>query len=309
MPLELATRYHDMRTARACLHQIGAAPLPRGWEAGGCCGRARHGNRGMGACARHIRTGHGDEHRTVRHLSPCAVRLGGPDHGRLRITVGRGSPEAPVLRNAVEVRQVGALHGKRPATTLRGPVVTNQLVGTLLEGLVCVVGIPLDDRGAFPCPCRRRRQRHVDRALRLCARCDREQAGDGKDEALHCVPPLVRLIHALNRPENTPATLGGSTVGGHESTVKAQGASTRTAQVGPLMRRRAGGRMKNSMRASLPGATGVVAAAGSALCCAGPVLAVTVGVSGAGLSAFEPLRPYFLGATAFFLVLGFVLLD
>jgi len=46
-------------------------------------------------------------------------------------------------------------------------------------------------------------------------------------------------------------------------------ASTRTAQVGPLMRRRAGGRMKNSMRASLPGATGVVAAAGSALCCAG----------------------------------------
>ena len=67
--------------------------------------------------------------------------------------------------------------------------------------------------------------------------------------------------------------------------------------------------MKNSMRASLPGATGVVAAAGSALCCAGPVLVVTVGVSGAGLSAFEPLRPYFLGATAFFLVLGFVLLD
>ena len=67
--------------------------------------------------------------------------------------------------------------------------------------------------------------------------------------------------------------------------------------------------MKNSMRASLPGATGVVAAAGSALCCAGPVLAVTVGVSGAGLSAFEPLQPYFLGATAFFLVLGFVLLD
>ena len=52
-----------------------------------------------------------------------------------------------------------------------------------------------------------------------------------------------------------------------------------------------------------------MAAAGSALCCAGPLLAVTVGVSGAGLSRFEPLRPYFLGATAFFLVLGFVLLD
>jgi len=35
---------------------------------------------------------------------------------------------------------------------------------------------------------------------------------------------------------------------------------------------------------------------------------VTLGVSGAGLSAFEPLRPYFLAATALFLVLGFVLL-
>ena len=63
------------------------------------------------------------------------------------------------------------------------------------------------------------------------------------------------------------------------------------------------------MKAALPGVSGVVATAGSALCCAGPVLAVTVGVSGAGLSAFEPLRPYFLGATALCLVLGFVLLD
>lgn len=65
----------------------------------------------------------------------------------------------------------------------------------------------------------------------------------------------------------------------------------------------------DSMKAGLPGATAVVAAAGSALCCAGPLLAVSVGISGAGLSRFEPLRPYFLGATAFFLVLGFVLLD
>ncbi len=44
---------------------------------------------------------------------------------------------------------------------------------------------------------------------------------------------------------------------------------------------------------------GVVASFTSALCCAGPLLAVTVGISGAGLSArFEPLRPYFLIATA-----------
>ena len=66
--------------------------------------------------------------------------------------------------------------------------------------------------------------------------------------------------------------------------------------------------MRDSMRAALPGAGGVLAAAGSALCCAGPVVAVTLGVSGAGLSRFEPFRPYFLGATALFLVLGFWLL-
>ena len=54
---------------------------------------------------------------------------------------------------------------------------------------------------------------------------------------------------------------------------------------------------------------GIATAAGSALCCAGPLLAVTIGVSGAGLSAtFEPLRPYFLGGTAAFLGLGFFLL-
>ncbi len=63
------------------------------------------------------------------------------------------------------------------------------------------------------------------------------------------------------------------------------------------------------MKAVVPGAGGVMAAAGSALCCAGPVVAVSLGVSGAGLSAFEPFRPYFLGATAVFLVAGFLMLD
>lgn len=54
---------------------------------------------------------------------------------------------------------------------------------------------------------------------------------------------------------------------------------------------------------------GVVAAVGSALCCAGPVVAVALGVSGAGLSStFEPLRPYLLGSTALFLGGGFWLL-
>ena len=53
---------------------------------------------------------------------------------------------------------------------------------------------------------------------------------------------------------------------------------------------------------------GVAAAFASALCCAGPLLAVTAGISGAGIaSTFEPLRPYFVAATAGFLGLGFYL--
>lgn len=55
-------------------------------------------------------------------------------------------------------------------------------------------------------------------------------------------------------------------------------------------------------------ATGAVGAAfASALCCAGPLIAVTLGVSGAGLaSTFLPLRPYFLAGTGLFLVVGHV---
>lgn len=42
----------------------------------------------------------------------------------------------------------------------------------------------------------------------------------------------------------------------------------------------------------------VVAAIGSVLCCAGPLVAVALGVSGAGLATtFTPLQPYFVGAT------------
>ena len=45
----------------------------------------------------------------------------------------------------------------------------------------------------------------------------------------------------------------------------------------------------------------------SALCCAGPLIAVTLGVSGAGIaSTFEPLRPYFLAGTGILLVAGHV---
>jgi len=52
-----------------------------------------------------------------------------------------------------------------------------------------------------------------------------------------------------------------------------------------------------------------LAAVGSALCCAGPLVAVAIGVSGAGLaSTFEPLRPYFIAATILGLGLGHWLL-
>ncbi|MBA3893692.1 MAG: mercury transporter [Gemmatimonadales bacterium] len=57
----------------------------------------------------------------------------------------------------------------------------------------------------------------------------------------------------------------------------------------------------------LAAGAGVAAAVGSALCCAGPLVAVFLGLSGAGLAAaFEPLRPYFVAATTLFLLLGFV---
>lgn len=62
-------------------------------------------------------------------------------------------------------------------------------------------------------------------------------------------------------------------------------------------------------KTTVTAAGGVAAAFASALCCAGPILAVTAGVSGAGLaSTFEPLRPYFLAATAAMIGFGFFLL-
>jgi mercuric ion transport protein len=56
-------------------------------------------------------------------------------------------------------------------------------------------------------------------------------------------------------------------------------------------------------------AGGVTAAVASTLCCAGPLVAVAIGLSGAGLAAtFEPLRPYFVGGTILALGFGFVTL-
>jgi mercuric ion transport protein len=61
------------------------------------------------------------------------------------------------------------------------------------------------------------------------------------------------------------------------------------------------------MGKTLLAAAGAVAAAlGSTLCCAGPLIAVSLGVSGAGLAAtVEPLRPYLVASSVFFLGLGY----
>ena len=60
----------------------------------------------------------------------------------------------------------------------------------------------------------------------------------------------------------------------------------------------------------LAAAGGVVAAAVSTLCCAGPLVAVALGLSGAGLAAtFGPLRPYFVIGTVISLGFGFVVLN
>lgn len=66
--------------------------------------------------------------------------------------------------------------------------------------------------------------------------------------------------------------------------------------------------MSLSTRSPFLAAVGSVAAAfASALCCAGPLIAIALGVSGAGLAAtFEPLRPYFVAGAVVFLVLGYV---
>jgi len=68
--------------------------------------------------------------------------------------------------------------------------------------------------------------------------------------------------------------------------------------------------MPSSANKTFLAATGGLAAAiGSALCCVGPLVAVFIGVSGAGLAAtFEPLRSWFVGATILALGTGFTLL-
>ena len=62
-------------------------------------------------------------------------------------------------------------------------------------------------------------------------------------------------------------------------------------------------------KTTLAATGGVVAAVASTLCCAGPLVAVALGLSGAGLAAtFEPLRPFFVAGTVLALGFGFVVL-
>ena len=53
----------------------------------------------------------------------------------------------------------------------------------------------------------------------------------------------------------------------------------------------------------------VTSALGSALCCSGPIVAASLGMSGAGLAAVLPYRPLFLVAAGGFLFFGFHQLD
>ena len=65
----------------------------------------------------------------------------------------------------------------------------------------------------------------------------------------------------------------------------------------------------SATKTTLAATGGVVAAVVSTLCCAGPLVAVALGLSGAGLAAtFEPLRPYFVAGTVLSLGFGFVVL-
>jgi mercuric ion transport protein len=53
---------------------------------------------------------------------------------------------------------------------------------------------------------------------------------------------------------------------------------------------------------------GVLAAIGASVCCVGPLVLLMLGIGGAwisGLTALEPLRPWFIGATVLFLGLAY----
>ncbi len=53
---------------------------------------------------------------------------------------------------------------------------------------------------------------------------------------------------------------------------------------------------------------GALAAIGASVCCVGPLVLLLMGIGGAwvgNLAAFDPLRPFFIGATVLFVALAF----
>jgi len=62
-------------------------------------------------------------------------------------------------------------------------------------------------------------------------------------------------------------------------------------------------------RIVVSGIAGVTASFVSMLCCTGPLLLASLGVSGAGLSAMRPYRPVFLALTGGSLYLAYWLLE
>ncbi len=66
----------------------------------------------------------------------------------------------------------------------------------------------------------------------------------------------------------------------------------------------------SATKTTFAAAGAIIAAVGSTLCCAGPLVAVALGLSGAGLAAtFVPLRPFFVAGTVLALGFGFVVVQ
>jgi len=147
------------------------------------------------ARGRLVGAAHRQPHRTELGLDAAAIGFGVGQGLVARCLVGdRG--ELAVLRDPIEVGEAGALRRKRrrDARVARA-LVAHQLVGPLLQGVVGVVGLPLDHGGGLLLVARRRRQRAVEgvgvRRLRERAgRCD-QQSGDDHYDTFHSLTSSV----------------------------------------------------------------------------------------------------------------------
>src|SRR5262245_628189 len=145
---------------------------------------------------------HRQPHRTELRFDARAVFLRRVDRGLPRGPVG-DRLELAILGDAIEVGETGALHGERLLSGIAGSVVAHELVGALAQGVVGVVGLPLDDRGAFFHLARRGSERPLDgfvRSLRLGAWCDCDDTEDEQNYAFHFADPPC-IVHACAAPE------------------------------------------------------------------------------------------------------------